>query len=661
MATRRPTGGSPPRVDQAHQAIFEAEKPFGGPGGTLLTVRLSFEDGFWKTVALGRFRLWVTASPDPVLWRSLLAQPGVNGWTRLAAAHMARGEGKLALTALDRAAGAEKTGHDPFLRALILDGLGRQDEARKQLEDGLGRMDSTADEVLRRLAVAALGASLKRSGDDVALLARRGHQLTRLGENERARADFARAARLAPKDGRWPARVAQLGPKVLAFWSFDFDADGWKPSATCRLTPANPGLRVEGSGADNYLTVAVKGPAGWKELTIRARVASPLVGKVLWGTTSAKGTTYGGWHAQWFSLPASGTDWRDYRVLCRADEPIVNLRLSVRDPTGKLELDAITLREVAGDEGALLQQTAAAADLRPKDLRIQFARGNLHSRMGQHSVAKADFEMALGIERTEALARHRTFAEAYEKQGKAVPAIEHLSVLIEANKGKADEAALLFRRGALLGRLGRWEQAAADYSAGLRLNPADHWNWYSSATLKAYTADRQGYLRDCLQMRQRFGTSNLPYVVERTAKAALLLPGGDAKVLTALAERALEGSEAEDGYHWLLLARGMAAYRAGDFKDALAWLRKSLQQTPAGANWDNARSLAQFFTAMSRCRVEPADPAGAQKAFKKGVEAMEHYYPKRDAGNRADWINWIYCERARREAEALLKAADKKR
>jgi len=47
-----------------HLALFRAERPFGGPGGTALTVEL---DQGVRTHALGRFRLWATSVPTPEL------------------------------------------------------------------------------------------------------------------------------------------------------------------------------------------------------------------------------------------------------------------------------------------------------------------------------------------------------------------------------------------------------------------------------------------------------------------------------------------------------------------------------------------------------------------------------------------------------------------
>src|SRR5205814_2352611 len=121
-----------------------------------------------------------------------------------------------------------------------------------------------ADEVLRRLAVDALTAVLARSTGDATLLARRGHVLARLGRHEQARADYAEAARLQPKDDRWPIRQAQLGPGVLAFWSFDHDADGWQSNGP--VTLAGSRLRLDLGDSAVYFTAAATAPAGWKEV-----------------------------------------------------------------------------------------------------------------------------------------------------------------------------------------------------------------------------------------------------------------------------------------------------------------------------------------------------------------------------------------------------------
>src|SRR5262249_36530565 len=159
-----------------------------------------------------------------------------------------------------------------------------------------------------------------------------------------------------------------------------------------------------------------------------------------------------------FALAASGTSWKDHRVYFWTGAPLVGLRL---DPGGKgnpLEIDSMILRSVDGDKRKddFLAQATKAVDLKPEEALVPLARGDLHARFGQQKAAAADLAEALGLDPAATLAGHRLFAQGYEADQYPALAVVHLDRVIEAEKGKPGEAALVSWRGRLCADAAQW-------------------------------------------------------------------------------------------------------------------------------------------------------------------------------------------------------------
>ena len=102
-----------------------------------------------------------------------------------------------------------------------------------------------------------------------------------------------------------------------------------------------------------------------------------------------------------------------------------------------------------------------------------------------------------------------------------------------------DNPALRFQRGDLLARHGAWQDALADYKAGLEGDPSDTVNWMSAATLYLQLGDLDGYRRNARTMLDRFDGTTEPMTAERTAKIGLLAqpPDDDLARLTGARDR----------------------------------------------------------------------------------------------------------------------------
>jgi hypothetical protein len=86
------------------------------------------------------------------------------------------------------------------------------------------------------------------------------------------------------------------------------------------------------------------------------------------------------------------------------------------------------------------------------------------------------------------------------------------------------------------------------------------YDWYSFKVLPCLgdtvAGDADAYRRHCTAMLEKFGRSQLPEIIDRTAKTCLLMPqGGDAKQLLAAADGMLEKATTDELRAWLNLLK----------------------------------------------------------------------------------------------------------
>jgi tetratricopeptide (TPR) repeat protein len=519
--------------------------------------------------------------------------------------------------------------------------------------------NNPADRPLRRLAVEALAAALAKKPDDLGLLTRRAHELARLGKRAEAIADYTRAAALEPKNARWERRRAQLRPDVVAFWNFDdHSPDGWQAVRNCRLTALADGLRLNYSGDNPQIAVATAGPAGWMELTIRARIKQPVAGRVHWGKTPANVSHFTVIRSQWFTLPASGKDWKDYRIVFHAEEPFDALHIDLGAADGELEVESLTLRKVDGERKKdIVHQTTQAVALLPEDPYVLVARGDLYAWIGQPDLAEADFAAARELDANKSLARHHQFVSEYQTARQLARAAAHVGPQIRVAKGKADQAALVAFRGQLHGSAGQWKAALADYEEATRLDPTNHWYWYCCANLHLYTEDVEGYRRDRQEMQRRFGESPDPLIAERLAKVCFLEPTSDppTKLSLQLASLAVADTQKHWAHNWFLQVRGLADYRAGKYQSAVDWLRRSQKHSPDNDVGTGCRAIAHVLLSMAYARAEPAELQKARGELKEGIVVVERLVAKVGPTSNEHWSIWVQLQIFRKEAETLAK------
>jgi tetratricopeptide (TPR) repeat protein len=175
--------------------------------------------------------------------------------------------------------------------------------------------------------------------------------------------------------------------------------------------------------------------------------------------------------------------------------------------------------------------------------------------------------------------------------------------------------------------------------------------------VELYGGDFPGYRQICREMLRRWGDKNDPQWAEQIAKTCLLIPDAlsDLQPALQLADRAVIGPE-HPSYRWFLEVQGIAAYRAGQFDNAIAPLNKaiSLEGEPRYLAVPCLKGMALLFLSMAHHRLGQTDQA--RETLNQALEEMEQKYPKigqaEDLGD--GWDELLRFHIVRREAEPLV-------
>jgi tetratricopeptide (TPR) repeat protein len=241
-----------------------------------------------------------------------------------------------------------------------------------------------------------------------------------------------------------------------------------------------------------------------------------------------------------------------------------------------------------------------AIELKADDAQAWYGRGHAHSALRHYDEAVADYSKAIEL--------RPDFAEAWCNRGNAYvnlrqydQAVAEYSRAIEL---KGDLVLAWYNRGDAYVRLRRWDKAIADFAKAGELSPA------SPAALNR----RAWLLANCPEPRLR-----------------------DPRQAVELAKKAIQLGP-KIGTYWTTL--GVAHYRAGDQKEAIAALEKSMELGKGGDGLD------RFFLAMAQWQLGHKDEA--RTWYDKAVAWMDK--------NQADNEDLRGC---RAEAEEVLRIKKK--
>jgi hypothetical protein len=154
-------------------------------------------------------------------------------------------------------------------------------------------------------------------------------------------------------------------------------------------------------------------------------------------------------------------------------------------------------------------------------------------------------------------------------------------------------------------------------------------------------------------MLKRFGDTGKPEVAERTTKTCLLVPDAvaDLAPVLRLADRAVTGTEKSGNYHFFLLCKGLAEYRAGRNAEAVNWAERS--SPDAGGGSFDATAFAVLAMAQHRLGRREQSSAALDKAEALVAKKMADPGSGRPFGS--DWDDWLRCRILLDEARKLMK------
>ena len=229
--------------------------------------------------------------------------------------------------------------------------------------------------------------------------------------------------------------------------------------------------------------------------------------------------------------------------------------------------------------------------------------------------------------------------------------LEQLDAELEVASANGTIAAPQYvNRSILRGRVGMFRESVEDRRKAYELDPQDHYSLYYQACLLAYLDDRERHRAVCRELMTKFGTVERPEVLERNAKAALLIAGTDDDArLDAMTEKALQTGKG-DFVPWFKLARGLSFYRQGHYEKAIEVLASVAQDTKRG---EYVYGPARYLRAMSLLKLGRTGEARSQfEKAEAGIAAANFKPGERDPGESPE--NYAVMHLIAREARAMF-------
>jgi tetratricopeptide (TPR) repeat protein len=211
------------------------------------------------------------------------------------------------------------------------------------------------------------------------------------------------------------------------------------------------------------------------------------------------------------------------------------------------------------------------------------------------------------------------------------------------------------------GVLGDYPQAAVHFQEDLRQNPDSHQAAQLAAFVTLLNGDRAAHEAICRVMLERFANSNEdPNGPWRTLISCLIAspPVGNRDELARLVDKIFEldwGTARQLASH----ARGLFAYRFGDWEGAVKWSaesRKLILAYDIEAQYGHANDLVIHAMALHHLGKPSEAKTAYDDAVQRVTKALEDEPVAIGAvGVGKSWFPWINFELLRREAAQLLQ------
>ncbi len=212
---------------------------------------------------------------------------------------------------------------------------------------------------------------------------------------------------------------------------------------------------------------------------------------------------------------------------------------------------------------------------------------------------------------------------------------------------------LLRSRARFRARAGQWNEAAADFSKVIQLNPADHVDFHCLAPLLVQSGQLDLFRHLCQQALERFGQTDDPPTADRIAKDCLILPASGSVLRGAakLADIAVTRGKDHPYVVYFQFVKGLAAYRQGQYAPAVEWTQKAL---PQSVKIPNLELETRMVLAMAQFGLNQTEKAHASLA--SGIEIARTRLPNLDSRDfTAEWIDWIIGHKLMQEATELIE------
>jgi serine/threonine protein kinase len=317
-----------------------------------------------------------------------------------------------------------------------------------------------------------------------------------------------------------------------------------------------------------------------------------------------------------------------------------------------LARDALTIRiKLFGDQHPLVAET-----------RTTLARALLAE--GKVVEAEAEARRALAVQQNRLNTDHPGLADTLDVLTELFLPLKRESELeqifqelpLKGNAPGNQIADLVAARGTFFARIGRWTEAAADFTTLVELHPQDHDNYHCLAPLLVQIGHTNAYLLLREQIKSRFGSvTNDEAIADRMAKDCLILPdpASDYSVEAKLANVAVTLGAGTPGEPWFQFCNGFAEFRQAHFPAAIEWMQKVLQTESANGN----RAVEAYMVmAMSNHKLKQS--AEAQALLTKGLKVWAQN-PADFRSSKHSFIDWIIAQTLIREARACVSEPER--
>jgi serine/threonine protein kinase/Flp pilus assembly protein TadD len=217
---------------------------------------------------------------------------------------------------------------------------------------------------------------------------------------------------------------------------------------------------------------------------------------------------------------------------------------------------------------------------------------------------------------------------------------------------QASSLNLSIQRINLLGRQGRWQEAAASATAALELQPNEQYRYHTLAGLLAMTHDRPAYEQLCQRQLTNFASPTKAFVAERMAQDYLILPnsGVDLELVDKLADTAVTVGIGNESMPYYQACKAMSEYRLGHFPQAVSWAERATNSSIAGA-----QAKAYAVLAMADWQLGQKDAARVMLA--KGDALAPRMMAKGETMDLGElWVAWLFARVSLDEATALIES-----